>query len=32
VKATNVQRLIKEFENLSFHDGEMVGDFIIRVE
>jgi hypothetical protein len=32
VKATHVQRLIKEFENLSFHDGETVGDFVIRIE
>ncbi|CAN6337797.1 unnamed protein product [Urochloa humidicola] len=32
VKAANVQRLMKEFENLSFHDGEAVGDFAVRVD
>jgi hypothetical protein len=31
VKAANVQRLMKEFENLSFHDGEPVSDFAVRV-
>lgn len=32
VKAANVQRLMKEFENLSFRDGEAVGDFAVRVD
>ncbi|CAO2191081.1 unnamed protein product [Urochloa humidicola] len=32
VKAANVQRLMKEFENLSFNDGETVGDFAARVD
>lgn len=32
VKAANVQRLMKEFENLSFRDGEAVGDFTVRVD
>lgn len=32
VKAANVQRLMKEFENLAFTDGESVGDFGVRVE
>ncbi|CAN6238154.1 unnamed protein product [Urochloa humidicola] len=32
VKAANVQRLMKVFENLSFRDGEAVGDFAVRVD
>ncbi|CAN6275346.1 unnamed protein product [Urochloa humidicola] len=31
VKARNVQRLMKEFENLRFGDGETVVDFAVRV-
>jgi hypothetical protein len=31
VKAANVQRLMKEFELLSFRDGETVADFAVRV-
>ncbi|CAO2203105.1 unnamed protein product [Urochloa humidicola] len=31
VKACNVQRLMKEFENLRFGDGETVVDFAVRV-
>ncbi|CAN6373153.1 unnamed protein product [Urochloa humidicola] len=31
VKAANVQQLMKEFENLSFRDGEAVGNFTVRV-
>jgi hypothetical protein len=31
VKACNVQRLMKEFENLQFGDGETVVDFAVRV-
>jgi hypothetical protein len=32
VKAANVQRLMKEFELLSFRDGETVADFAVRVD
>jgi hypothetical protein len=32
VKAANVQRLMKEFELLSFRDGETVADFVVRVD
>ncbi|CAN6341709.1 unnamed protein product [Urochloa humidicola] len=32
VKAANMQRLMKEFENLSFRGGEAVGDFTVRVD
>jgi hypothetical protein len=32
VEAANVQRLMKEFELLSFRDGETVGDFAVRVD
>jgi hypothetical protein len=32
VKAANVQRLMKEFELLSFRDGETVEDFAVRVD
>lgn len=31
VKAANKQRLMKEFENLMFKDGERVDDFAVRV-
>ena len=31
VKSANVQRLLKEFENVAFHDGESVGDFAMRI-
>jgi hypothetical protein len=32
VKAANVRQLMKEFENLSFHDSEAMDDFAMRVE
>jgi hypothetical protein len=32
VKAANVQRLMKEFELLSFGDGETVAEFAVRVD
>jgi hypothetical protein len=32
VKAANVQCLTKEFELLSFHDGETVAEFALRVD
>jgi hypothetical protein len=32
VKAANVQRLMKEFELLSFGDGETVDEFAVRVD
>jgi hypothetical protein len=32
VKAANVQQLMKEFELLSFRDGETVADFAVRVD
>jgi hypothetical protein len=32
VKVANVQRLMKEFELLSFRDGETVADFAVRVD
>ncbi|XP_072149568.1 uncharacterized protein [Setaria viridis] len=31
VKEANAQRLLKEFENISFKDGEMVDDFAMRI-
>lgn len=31
VKSANVQRLLKEFENVAFHDGESVDDFAMRI-
>ena len=31
VKSASVQRLLKEFENVAFHDGESVGDFAMRI-
>jgi hypothetical protein len=32
VKVANMQRLMKEFELLSFRDGETVADFAVRVD
>jgi hypothetical protein len=31
VKEANAQRLLKEFENISFKDGEMVDNFAMRI-
>lgn len=31
VKAASVQRLMKQFENMAFRDGENVGDFAMRI-
>lgn len=31
VKEANAQRLLKEFENIAFHDGESVDDFAMRI-
>ncbi|KAG8053091.1 hypothetical protein GUJ93_ZPchr0001g29702 [Zizania palustris] len=31
VKAANVQRLMKEFENVAFRDGESIDDFAMRI-
>lgn len=31
VKAANLQRLLKEFENLQWKDGELIDDFAVRV-
>lgn len=31
VKATSVQRLWKEYENIGFRDGESVGDFALQI-
>jgi hypothetical protein len=31
VKSASVQRLMKEFENMTFRDGETVGDFAMRI-
>ena len=31
VKSANVQRLLKKFENVTFHDGESVDDFAMRI-
>ncbi|WVZ90343.1 hypothetical protein U9M48_036652 [Paspalum notatum var. saurae] len=31
VKAANKQRLMKEFENVSFRDGEKIDDFAVRI-
>jgi hypothetical protein len=31
VKATSLQRLWKEYENVGFHDGESVSDFALRI-
>jgi hypothetical protein len=32
VKVSNVQQLMKEFEDLCFNDGETVGDFAVRID
>ncbi|KAL6658537.1 hypothetical protein ACP70R_004123 [Stipagrostis hirtigluma subsp. patula] len=31
VKAANVERLLKEFENVAFRDGESVDEFVLRI-
>ncbi|KAL6905380.1 hypothetical protein ACP4OV_002981 [Aristida adscensionis] len=31
VKSANVERLLKEFENIAFRDGESVDDFVMRI-
>ena len=31
VKATSLQRLLKEFENLQFKDGELIDNFAVRI-
>jgi hypothetical protein len=31
VKEVNVQKLLKEFENIEFKDGESVEDFAMRI-
>ena len=31
VKEANAQRLLKEFESITFIDGEEVDDFVIRI-
>ena len=31
VKEANAQRLLREFENIAFNDGETVDDFAMRI-